>query len=84
MNTSRQRTGECITASRCGLCDTRLLRHLRHKQLCWFCPNCRQEMPFVRTTLKAKSTSAEPYTAIVPFTSVPFTSRQHSPTQPAS
>lgn len=48
MNRSQQCIGEHPPFSRCGLCDARLLRHLRKKQLRWFCPDCRTEMPFVK------------------------------------
>ncbi|MEL6161174.1 MAG: hypothetical protein AAFQ40_12140 [Cyanobacteria bacterium J06623_5] len=32
----------------CGLCNDRLLRHLRQRQLYWFCPTCRLDTPFRR------------------------------------
>ena len=35
----------------CGLCESRLLRHLRKQQIYWYCTSCRQDMPHV----KAKS-----------------------------
>ncbi|MEO1402880.1 MAG: hypothetical protein AAFV72_16755 [Cyanobacteria bacterium J06635_1] len=34
-----------VTPHRCSLCSDNLLRHIRHSQMYWFCPSCRQEMP---------------------------------------
>ncbi|MEO1620495.1 MAG: hypothetical protein AAFU53_05600 [Cyanobacteria bacterium J06632_3] len=32
----------------CGLCNDTLLRHFRHKQLCLFCPTCRQDTGYIK------------------------------------
>ncbi|HBL14973.1 MAG TPA: hypothetical protein DD379_26980 [Cyanobacteria bacterium UBA11162] len=29
----------------CPCCSSRLLRHIRHHSIYWYCPRCRQEMP---------------------------------------
>ena len=29
----------------CICCRDRLIRHLNHRRMYWFCPTCRQEMP---------------------------------------
>ena len=29
----------------CICCHTALLRHIRHRDIYWYCPECRQEMP---------------------------------------
>ena len=29
----------------CICCRDRLIRHLNHRKMYWFCPSCRQEMP---------------------------------------
>lgn len=29
----------------CICCHNKLLRHLSHNRVSWFCPNCHQEMP---------------------------------------
>ncbi|MEL6605183.1 MAG: hypothetical protein AAFP20_18370 [Cyanobacteria bacterium J06614_10] len=44
----------------CGLCDDRLLRHLRQGQLYWYCPTCRQDTPFRRPIASNTVTSVAP------------------------
>ena len=29
----------------CICCHNRLIRHLNHRRMYWFCPTCHQEMP---------------------------------------
>ena len=29
----------------CICCHNRMLRHLNHRRMYWFCPTCHQEMP---------------------------------------
>jgi hypothetical protein len=29
----------------CPCCSSTLLRHVRHSQIYWYCPHCKQEMP---------------------------------------
>ncbi|MEB3282587.1 MAG: hypothetical protein VKK42_27080 [Lyngbya sp.] len=29
----------------CPCCSSTLLRHIRHSQIYWYCPHCKQEMP---------------------------------------
>lgn len=31
--------------SYCICCNSSLLRHIRHGEVYWYCPDCRQEMP---------------------------------------
>lgn len=31
--------------SYCICCNSPLLRHIRHGEVYWYCPDCRQEMP---------------------------------------
>ena len=31
----------------CICCRDRLLRHLSHRRMYWFCPTCHQEMPSI-------------------------------------
>ena len=33
--------------NQCICCSDRLLRHLSHRRMYWFCPTCHQEMPSV-------------------------------------
>ncbi len=35
-------------------CSDTMLRHIRHHEIYWYCPSCRQEMPNF-TTLISKS-----------------------------
>lgn len=37
--------------SYCICCHHSLLRHIRHSDVYWFCPNCWQEMPDLNTTM---------------------------------
>ncbi|MEO0770500.1 MAG: hypothetical protein AAFY72_13920 [Cyanobacteria bacterium J06649_4] len=34
----------------CPCCNAALLRHVRHNDLYWYCPSCRQEMPDTHDT----------------------------------
>jgi ribosomal protein L37AE/L43A len=36
-----------IRANACPCCGSRLLRHVRHGELYWFCQSCRQEVPLL-------------------------------------
>ncbi|MEL7036844.1 MAG: hypothetical protein AAFO04_14655 [Cyanobacteria bacterium J06592_8] len=29
----------------CPCCSSTLLRHIRHSEVYWYCPHCREEMP---------------------------------------
>lgn len=29
----------------CPCCSSTLLRHIRHSQIYWYCPHCKEEMP---------------------------------------
>ena len=31
--------------SYCICCNSSLLRHIRHGEIYWYCPDCRQDMP---------------------------------------
>ncbi|MCU0568038.1 MAG: hypothetical protein MUF49_15735 [Oculatellaceae cyanobacterium Prado106] len=31
----------------CPCCSTSMLRHIRHRQVYWFCRSCWQEMPLI-------------------------------------
>ncbi len=35
----------------CLCCTGKLLRHIRHQDVYWYCPNCRQSMPDTRGLL---------------------------------
>ncbi|OSO90787.1 hypothetical protein B7O87_08190 [Cylindrospermopsis raciborskii CENA303] len=34
-------------ANTCPCCGGFVLRHIRHRELYWFCPSCRQEVPLL-------------------------------------
>jgi ribosomal protein L37AE/L43A len=36
-----------IRAKTCPCCGRSILRHIRHGEVYWFCPSCRQEMPLL-------------------------------------
>ncbi|MBV6623969.1 MAG: hypothetical protein KI793_13705 [Rivularia sp. (in: Bacteria)] len=39
-----------IRTNSCPCCGGSLLRHIRHAELYWFCQNCWQEVPLLRTS----------------------------------
>ncbi|WP_413160652.1 hypothetical protein ACL6C3_19275 [Capilliphycus salinus ALCB114379] len=39
----------------CPCCSSTLLRHIRHSQIYWYCPHCKQEMPNFGDWLKAQA-----------------------------
>lgn len=39
----------------CPCCSSTLLRHVRHSQIYWYCPHCKEEMPNLRDWILAKT-----------------------------
>ena len=35
-----------MRANNCPYCDGKVLRHIRHGGVYWFCSSCRQRVPF--------------------------------------
>lgn len=52
----------------CGLCENRVLRHLHKQQLYWYCPNCRQNMPYTKG--KAASVSLHYHCELIHSTNI--------------
>lgn len=43
--------------SYCICCNSSLLRHIRHGEVYWYCPDCRQEMPEADSSVVTRSDS---------------------------
>lgn len=39
----------------CPCCSDKMLRHIRHREIYWYCPSCRQEMPNFQRLLNKSS-----------------------------
>ncbi|WP_071809983.1 hypothetical protein [Lyngbya aestuarii] len=39
----------------CPCCSSTLLRHIRHSQIYWYCPHCKQEMPNFGNWIKTQA-----------------------------
>ncbi len=39
----------------CPCCSSILLRHIRHSQIYWYCPHCKQEMPNFGNWIKTQA-----------------------------
>lgn len=46
-----------MTTSTCPYCSHPLLRHVRSRQIYWFCNHCYQEMPYSTRSLDNLKTS---------------------------
>ncbi|MBE9059599.1 hypothetical protein [cf. Phormidesmis sp. LEGE 11477] len=46
--------------NRCTICSDRLLRHFRQRELSWYCPSCRQDIPLLKQTVRAKRRASKP------------------------
>ncbi|MEM1252557.1 MAG: hypothetical protein AAGI69_08990 [Cyanobacteria bacterium P01_H01_bin.21] len=44
--------------SYCICCNSSLLRHIRHGEVYWYCPDCRQDMPEVDSCTTSQSDSS--------------------------
>ncbi|MDJ0519564.1 MAG: hypothetical protein F6K22_21465 [Okeania sp. SIO2F4] len=45
----------------CPCCSTKLLRHVRHNSIYWYCPHCREEMPDLESILLSRSQLSHSY-----------------------
>lgn len=41
----------------CPCCGGALVRHIRHRELYWFCLSCRQEVPLLTSTMSLSKNS---------------------------
>lgn len=54
----------------CICCHHRLLRHLNHNRVYWFCPHCHQEMPnvdsiYLKNTTRLQKVKFKKYDLII-------------------